>query len=490
MRNQEFAGNSWSVVDQVIWHPKFVEVLGLYMGGHVFRWNPQTDAQQEPKSEAGVLACSPDGRFFAIGDTSGTIKLYNFDHFALVYHLSCESMINDIRFSPDSKRSYDLRGQFCNIWDPNALIRADDAYEQDTDIGSEAASIPTAAVSEAHADVRDQITALAIQFQGRYQAVGNEVGIVSVVDSSDNDHVAIQLWRSPVMLSIGNLDWSGDGNYIACSELTGKVFVKQVRQDNGHCWTVTPVFDVKLEGIQQVIMNSDGTILLVKNGPSVMIWNLNHPSKSESNSSITSPNTKWLKHPTNSDLLLAVGPSIVELYTWRDLLEVGTFAITSRLGAKELGGLTFDFEQTTKVRKVYTNPAGTHFLVETVFTTNEGNSSLIELFEVPAPTPAKNAASQDLISIPIPPEIQQQIEIPLGILPTKRLLFLDKDYWTCSWRIGSQVATERVQRYYFLPKDWLNEDYLELCALHSSGRLLIPNNGELAVIKSTGMSLR
>lgn len=129
-------------------------------------------------------------------------------------------MINDICFSPDSKRLYDLRGQFCNIWEPNVLIRVDETSEQDSEVGSEVASI-------AFAEARDQITAIIIQFRGRYQAIGNEAGVVSVVDSLEGDHVAIQLWRSPVMLSIGHLDWPCDGNYLACAALTGKVVVKK-----------------------------------------------------------------------------------------------------------------------------------------------------------------------------------------------------------------------------------------------------------------------
>jgi len=103
MRNQEYAGNSWTVVDQVVWHPGSEEVLGLYMGGHVFRWNPYDGTQQELPAVASILASSSDGNFFATGDVNGTIKLYNFHHFALIYQLSCENMMNNICFSPDSK---------------------------------------------------------------------------------------------------------------------------------------------------------------------------------------------------------------------------------------------------------------------------------------------------------------------------------------------------------------------------------------------------
>ena len=499
MRNQEYAGNSWTVVDQVIWHPKSEEILGLYLGGHVFRWNPYNRTQQELQAEASILASSPEGKFFVTGDSNGTIKLYNFHHFALIYQLSCNNMIDDICFSPDSKRLYDLRGQFCNVWEPNALIRMDETSEQDSEIGTEAASIPTAAVSEAFAEVRDQITAIAIQFRGRYQAIGNEAGVVSMVDSIEGDRVAIQLWRSPVMLSIGHLDWSCDGNYLACAELTGKVVVKKVQLENGLSWTVAPVFDVKvkvsIQGIQQILLNSDGKFLLVKNGPSVTVWPLGLPSSSEThNKSITSPDTKWIKHPTDSMLLLAFSPSFVRVYLWDDLSEIAVFNMDGRPlfsspDADQTSDLTYKPARAAKIGNIFTHPSGSHLIMDTILPTSKGQTHLTYLFETSAITPSSVKPPPSILTpTPVPPEIQHQIEIPLGILPKKRLIFLDKDYWMCSWRLGANLTTEKVQRCYFLPRDWLNVECLELCALLAEGKFLIPNNGELAVITSTGIS--
>ena len=501
MRNQEYAGNSWTVVDQVIWHPKSDEVLGLYMGGHVFRWNPYDDTQQELQAEASIIASSPEGKFFVTGDSSGTIKLYNFHHFALIYQLSCENIINDICFSPDSKRLYDLRGQFCNIWEPNALLRVDETGEQDSEDGSDVASNPTAAISEAFAEVRDQITAIAIQFRGGYQAIGNESGVVSVIDSIEGDHVAIQLWRSPAMLSIGHLDWSCDGKYLACVELTGNVVVKKVQLENDLSWTVIPGFCVKLkvnsEGIQQVLLNRGGKFLMVKNGPSVTVWPLGLPSSSETHcKSIMSPDTKWIKHPTDSTLLLAFSPSLVRIYLWDDLLEVAVFDLDGfpLLPSPDTNQTRNEIDKPARaaeVSSIFTNPSGSHFLVDMVVATSKGKTHHTSVFETPMIIASTATSSRSSItSVSVPPEIQHQIEIPLGILSKQQLIFLDKDYWMCSWRLGANLRTEKVQRYYFLPRDWVNAECLELSALLAEGRFLIPNNGELAFIKSTGMSYR
>lgn len=200
----------------------------------MFRWDPFRNVQQEMQAEASILACSPDGKFFAIGDPNGTIKLYDFDHFALVYSLSCDTMINDCCFSSDGKRLYDVRGQYCNVWEPNVLIRSDHTGDHDYEESSEVASIPTIAISEAFADVRDQITSIAIQSQGRYQAIGNEAGVISIIDTLEEETHAVEIWRAPIPLIIGNLSWSDDGNYLSCSELTGQVVVKRVQSTEEH----------------------------------------------------------------------------------------------------------------------------------------------------------------------------------------------------------------------------------------------------------------
>jgi hypothetical protein len=115
MRSRDYAGNAWTVVDEMLWHPSGQDILGIYMNGQVFRWNPFENTQQEIAAEAKYLACSPDGRFFATGDRHGTIKVFNYDHFVLVYQLAVEGLINNICFSPDGKRLFDVRGHYCNV---------------------------------------------------------------------------------------------------------------------------------------------------------------------------------------------------------------------------------------------------------------------------------------------------------------------------------------------------------------------------------------
>jgi WD40 repeat protein len=496
--NQEHEGTSWKAVEQVLWHPNAeeVQVLGLYVGGDIFRWNPYFNTPQELQAHASILALSPEGNVFATGDHNGTIKLYDFHNFALIYQLSYADMINDICFSPDSKRLYDVRGQFCNIWEPQVLIRIDGTSEEDSGYGSEMPSVSSIIDLQ---QPRDPITALAIQFRGRYHAIGNAAGIVSVVDSLEGNGVAVELWRSQTMLPIEHLGWSGDGNYLACVETGGRIVIIHLQLRSDHqlgSFHTQPIAarptDPKMssKGIKQILLNSDGKALLVKYGPVTILSQIVNGTRIDEKS-ITSPDMKWFKHPTYSTLLLAFSPSILQVHRWDDLSTVAVFNMDEHsTSVIQRSQHTKEAPGDVRISSVFTDPAGSRFLMDVVVETSRGEahftSSFVESIFLKQPT-GRNPVSI-ITPIPIPPEVQQRIERPLGILPSKGLIFLDKDYWVCSWG-DSKPGAEIIQRHFFLPKDWLNEECVDLCALLADGTFLIPHDGDLALIKSAGMLL-
>ena len=124
--------------------------------------------------------------------------------------------------------------------------------------------------------------------------------------------------------------------------------------------------------------------------------------------------------------------------------------------------------------------------METVHMTKEGTAHLTTYFNLSTIVPA--SSSSILTTSAIPEGIQNQIEIPLGVLSRQPLVFLDEDYWICSWRPAAGIKAEKAERHHFLPKDWVNKESLSLCAILADGKLLIPSTGELAVITCLGLS--
>ncbi len=73
--------------------------------------------------------------------------------------------------------------------------------------------------------------------------------------------------------------------------------------------------------------------------------------------------------------------------------------------------------------------------------------------------------SQQLSTLDIPEEISLRIEIPLGIISEKRLVFLDNDLWMCTFELGSLHGSNTMTRHFFLPFDWASTEASAQCCL-------------------------
>ena len=62
-----------------------------------------------------------------------------------------------------------------------------------------------------------------------------------------------------------------------------------------------------------------------------------------------------------------------------------------------------------------------------------------------------------------------------------RIVFLDQDYWLCTWEIDADVND--VKRHFFLPRDWLNPVTLQMAVLDAQGTFLCPKHGRVAIVR-------
>ncbi|KAF2108599.1 hypothetical protein BDV96DRAFT_670532 [Lophiotrema nucula] len=178
----------------------------------------------------------------------------------------------------------------------------------------------------------------------------------------------------------------------------------------------------------------------------------------------------------------------LRVYLWGNLTEVANF----ELDCPSLRAFLSDQGPSqvceTKIDTIFAASSSSHFLVSILTGAADNERRFTSTYSIPN-LQSEHHVTGPLVSQNVPVEIQRLIEIPLGILPRNRLIFLDKDYWMCSYRFDGNISTEKVQRYYFLPKDWTNIEWLEQCALLGDGKFLIPNNGELAVVRCIDIGL-
>lgn len=84
----------------------------------------------------------------------------------------------------------------------------------------------------------------------------------------------------------------------------------------------------------------------------------------------------------------------------------------------------------------------------------------------------------------IPSRIMCNVRKPLGFYDDS-FVYLDNESWVCTWRVDVEKDSVATKRHFFIPRDWLNSETLDLCMLMNCGIFLCPHYGEVAVIKSS-----
>ncbi|KKY25011.1 putative nacht and wd domain protein [Phaeomoniella chlamydospora] len=222
---------TWTGVRDLVWHPNDEEILGVFTDGCVFKWNPYEDTLQELSAEvtgmASQIDVSYDGMMFGTSDRGGTIRLFDYSSFSLVYKLSSEEIVTGISFSPDGRRFYDLRGSYCNIWEPNILIRLTAMDEQISESQSEVGSLAQShQASEAFAENPVPVKVMLPRPHSKIICVGNDEGSVELFDQETGSYQ--EIGRSIAELSVEHLAWSADGSRLAYVELGSRVMVSTV----------------------------------------------------------------------------------------------------------------------------------------------------------------------------------------------------------------------------------------------------------------------
>lgn len=462
-------------VKAVTWNPVTEEVLGVRGEGQIFKWHPLHKHYEELKACAFEIACDSEGTFFATSDIECNIDIYDYQRFCRVYRLSSENPVVGLAFSPDCRRLYDIRGSICNVWEPSILNRLRDTDNQGRET-PQPAILPSMS-SESHVNMPEPILALAAPPEGDFCSAGDDEGVVYLFD--DHTGRKHELWRSPSQMPIDHLVWSADSRYLACVEVGGKMTVKSVlsppaETKNGK-WTASPVFDTKTQmdsgGVSQILLDPSSQYLFVTSQTSTQVWSLETGLVTASLMAKTpgSPQ-RWFNHPLHEDRLISWTPTAFTTYLLSDLTELSTTRIEGTSDLTDAQPLS-PLEDSTRIERCTTTLDASHILLQTYH---------------PAPnhTRTKETHIYDIHTFEpliLPTSILACVNIALNILPSQHFVFLDRNYWLCSFRLGSSV--QRATKHFFLPKDWINPDSLALCTVAMDGAFLYPRNGEVAVIR-------
>ncbi|KUI70190.1 Vegetative incompatibility protein HET-E-1 [Cytospora mali] len=515
---RRIAGTTWTGVSRVVWHPFNGQVLGIYRDGQIFKWGPMDDTHEEVKQELDAtpseIAVAQNGLVFATSDVRGTIKIYDFVHMSPMYKLTGEDIIMAVAFSPDSKRFYDLRGSYCNVWEPSCLTRLVESggteHQDDSesvtssefrersaetiiDLDDTQSIVTSMATSEAHADSRPAITAvMTARDNQRLVLYGKDDGTVEIYDTGrQKSHVLAQ---SAYGMAMGYIVLSPKGDFAACSLLNGKVLVKSVKisPKSGKLITkeiFTEKSDVDRGIVNQILFHSELRKLLVRGSSKVGVVSF----ETEDVATITEKTlaselqatqiARWEDHPTDPNTLLAFTASCIEAYSW-DNLERPKYAIPIDLFAGN-GRLTSVLPEASCIAiefVVPSSPGKAHLAIVSFEEANNKVFSFVLLDTSPLYQENSDAAASTILPIDLSDNVADKIEQPVGFLEDGRLVFLDEALWVCTTRLRPG-ASDGVKRHFFVPRDWLNSAGLGMCRVQPDGMFLCPSKGELAVVR-------
>ncbi|OAX80690.1 hypothetical protein ACJ72_04973 [Emergomyces africanus] len=496
----------WTGVKKAVWHPSGEALLGIYTDGVVFKWNPFEDYDHEeldadPYSCPSEIRCSPDGILFLLSDVGGSVKIYNYEHFSLIYNLSSEDIITDICFSMDSRRFYDLRGSYCNIWEPNALFRLPDSDEHTSEADTRSSSmILSNHASESFTHMPVRITALATNPSASVFCYGNEDGLVEARNASTL--IAQTAGKTKSGGAVEFLAWSDNGNYVAYAE-SDFVTVKKISFPQN---AATPRFETfsdinfDLDGgkIHQILLHGEAKYLLVADAVSVTLYD-SLTRKILTNLRCCGISTqKWANHPTSTDQVLAFDINCIVSYSWKTLEVIKKWTICSPTPQpSKVGEEHYISSPLVPVKAQSPSSLGMQFhdYIDDVLVSSARNHAILSISQdgsyqkrwtdmhIISLPDIQSSDSHSVSLISIPRAVKKTIGRPLAIIGEDRFIFVDRGLWICSWIIGSTDVD--IQRHFFLPREWMSIELLSLCTVMHDGSVLVPRKGEVAVIRSS-----
>ena len=460
------------------WQTDANSILVLCHNNKLVQWHIYDEEQREfDHVKPYEMTISRDGNFLLTSDYMGTISVYTFPRLSLIYQLVNENeYIESLAFGPDNQRFYDLRGSICNVWEPDALIRPDEAELEDW--GS---SILTEPVIAHDKSSQTQVTALASGFADRYFCVGRDDGTVCIHHARDGRKVRKVSGHSS-HTSIIIVAWSRSGRYLISGDDSGRILAKRVELKQENTFAIFPAFDFRVdEPVRQFLFNETERLLLISTASFDRIWDLKTKKQTCTRDWNPHRGNRWIQHPFQSELLMWIDTSIVNTFTW-DQLEHAD--LTMPLSAESLPskptishGNVVHWVALTNNKKyiVYLSSSG---LAETRLSSGV-HIEFLATSNLQDQHP--HTLSRDCMA-----SFATQIRYIISIYQD-RIVFLDHNYWLCTWEIDSDLSGD-VKRHFFLPKDWLNHSTLRMATMNEHGTFFCPKHGDVAIVRN-GMRL-
>ena len=449
----------------VKWHTNSNSVLILCLSSEIVEWNlfdgDQVVHSQHHGINAREMTMSTDGNFLLISDNVGTMTVWTFPRLQLIYRLvNGDEFIRDITFSPSGQRFYDIRDSTCNVWEPDALVRADDIDQKDTSNMAESSTAVEPVTSYDGSSV-NKITSFAAGPDDAYYCCGKEDGTVTIHETINGEKVR-KVYNHGVYCSVIMLAWSPSGRYIISSDDCGRVISKRLEIKPGGRWAVFPGLDIRVhEAVLQFLFSNDERLLLISTTTKDRVWDVKGKKEICVEKREPRQGGKWIADHINLEVLLWIEHEKVCSYKWTTLKCSDSECLSqiTHDASRNMGGSIRSIAITKNKQNIVYEILPPHgisgpqlFILST--------SSLSQFWKV---------------------DLSNQIKRMVGTFQNT-IVFLDHDYWLCTWEI--EARSDDIKRHFFLPKDWLNVSTLQMAILNEQGTFFCPKFGNVVIVRN------
>lgn len=515
-------------IDNLLWHPSSGEIIGLQRDGLLFKWDPYDDESiiKVRVEQAYRLAISPDGSRLATGDAEHVIKIFATADLSLLHSLSTQGSIRSLSFSTNSRRVYDVRGGYGNVWEPSGLV------DPTSVVGS------LSHKEEYQFSRAQNITTLYGQSMAPIYCYGTENGPGMLREIGSR--AVWQLENGLDDVPIHKLALSDNGSLAAIADMSGRVSIKVISKDDQESGDLQIHHDFAINigrssgVISRLLFHPGGGQLFVDTTRAIYTINITTHAVISSKFVRRMMKTQWICHPTNPDYILGFSDTLVYVINWDNVEEVKTFGYfppRQELHPKsssyklvhnqEYNDRASEGEQVPNSKtkgpdilleilhhELLGQPGRVYlgFSVADIKVGSDGKGSLVGDTEAP---------SNKLPYTILPQNVTSHIREPLALLSHGRLVFLDTEQWICTWTLSSAVtkapqahsnserddaapaASERpqvvsdhkketdrsIEKYYFLPADWVTSGDGQACSIMRDGTLLCPVRGYISTVQ-------
>ena len=313
-----------------------------------------------------------------------------------------------------------------------------------------------------------KVTALACHPSGEYIMCGKENGVVAIYSTANGKEVQL-LYQHARGIAISILHYGTKLEALASADTSSRFMIWKIMK-NGSMWIAEgPVLDARVPDypIGQLLFDPNNNRILVSTLVSDTIYDMTSGDHNTVNCQERS-SWRWINQPSHPNKLIYITPEAVYIRTWDDLPGLSLSAEMT---------LVLDDSSNMCVRDVVTSFDGCEFAVQLSKPHNHRSDSSVFVLSA---SMLEKSLTETIASPPQPVPTYLQIGHLVGIY-RKKLLFLDRRMWVCSFDLGTSGG-DYVQ-HCFVPDEWLSVNTTLIIKVTTKGDLIFIKGHEIAVIK-------